>query len=721
MALLLSILARVLFLLLGYRSHCFCVQAFSLIRMEPYQRLKARGRFIFARSHGSDASVLNERAESDGGSPTNQNVTQNARAKAEEWRNRARELMAEVKAIEAATAEKRITKSVRKKTGQDSLIDDLFARNVTTLILAERLRTERWSPENLMLIVERIHERQVQAMGQASATSNTGFQIGDTRNSAESNSEEYDRLDKFVNMLMDASSLLDEEHRKGGDLNTRWTGRVQISLYSRLMELRRENEQAFQNRLSRLTNSNEFVRGDSKASIQDFTRKSLGLRDDLQRPNINTSSILEMVEAIPKWLPRSIIPLYAGKKGLLDYSDIKTIEKEVLAGTEFYCTETDSVPYAAIFRGNIRSRNGGIVTDINEDQTARIYKEITEKLSNVGLSSRIQLLLLNDPEWSPNNRNEPSPKPVIIALSKAILETLSAPRQLRLATFSNFFSLLLSFSYAVSSYAMNQNFFESIQNDLTKSLASCVPLFAGLIGIQAIHEVTHRIFAARSGTKIGLPVLLPSTLLGTFGSITPLHSFPRDRTALFDFSLSGPFAGMLASVASMIGGLAATIYASNEALSRFPVTPAIIFKSSFLTGSLISFVAPKVMLLPFSQPVPMHPLFFIGFAGLISNALNVLPIGRLDGGRAYSAVFGSRSAAQASAATLSFMLLLGSIGESSISLVWAAMTVLFQRNAEIPVQNELPEVDDVRVGLYLGVLAFALLALAPFPGGRGPL
>lgn len=56
-----------------------------------------------------------------------------------------------------------------------------------------------------------------------------------------------------------------------------------------------------------------------------------------------------------------------------------------------------------------------------------------------------------------------------------------------------------------------------------------------------------------------------------------------------------------------------------------------------------------------------------------------------------------------------------------MSLFWGAMVVLSQRNADIPVRNELPEVDDVRVGLYLGALALALLSLAPFPGGHGPL
>jgi mannose/fructose/N-acetylgalactosamine-specific phosphotransferase system component IIC len=50
-------------------------------------------------------------------------------------------------------------------------------------------------------------------------------------------------------------------------------------------------------------------------------------------------------------------------------------------------------------------------------------------------------------------------------------------------------------------------------------------------------------------------------------------------------------------------------------------------KSSFLIGSIVSVVAPKMMLVPLSQPVPIHPFFLVGFAGLLMTAVNLLPIG----------------------------------------------------------------------------------------------
>lgn len=674
--------------------------------------------------------VLHEGSEIDQGLTTNQSIHKNVHTQVEELRRRARELLAEAKVLEVAILENRAIGAKQKTSEQDSLIDELFVSNMTTITtLVDQLKEKRWSPENLILIIERIHERQVLAMGKASATSVTGFQIGDTRNSAESCTEEYNRLDRLINLLMEAASLVDEEYKRGTNPNNRWTGRVEISLATKLKELRRADNEAFQKRLTLSANRDIIESRDSKGSIQDFTLQSLGASEakathSSRSRNMNVSAILELTETIPMWFPRSLIPLCNQPNMRLDPKDIKTIEKDVLPGTQFHCTAIDSVQFATLFRGNIRTRVGLIDSSIQSNKIATTFDEIVEKLEKSGLADRVQLFMLLDPLWTPNTTNEPVPKPIVIALSKSVdpcVDTkLPSIRQWGLAPLSSALSIFLTFIYAISCFALNPIFFESIKKDMIP-LVSCVPLFAGVLGIQAIHEVAHRLFAARSETKVGLPVLLPSTQLGTFGSITPLHSFPRNRTAMFDFSLSGPLSGMIASLASITGGVLATVYASAEALSRFPVTPAALFKSSYLTGSVISMLAPKVMLLPLSQPVPMHPLFFIGFAGLISNALNMLPIGRLDGGRAYYSIFGSRSAAQASAATLSFLVLLAITGESSLYLFWGAVAVLFQREAEIPVRNEIPEVDDIRIGIYLGVLVMALLSLAPFPGGFGML
>jgi len=44
-----------------------------------------------------------------------------------------------------------------------------------------------------------------------------------------------------------------------------------------------------------------------------------------------------------------------------------------------------------------------------------------------------------------------------------------------------------------------------------------------------------------------------------------------------------------------------------------------------------------------SQIVQLHPLAVIGFTGALLNALQLLPVGRLDGGRLATATLGQRS------------------------------------------------------------------------------
>lgn len=280
--------------------------------------------------------------------------------------------------------------------------------------------------------------------------------------------------------------------------------------------------------------------------------------------------------------------------------------------------------------------------------------------------------------------------------------------------------MLTAFGYSVACYALNPIFFDAIvnQKDLTV-LFSCIPLFVGVLAIQAAHELAHYLVAKSRGIKIGVPVPVPSSQIGSLGCITPLRSFPPNRAALLDFALSGPVTALGLSIVALVAGIYQTVYASEAAIALFPVVPVAMLKSSFLTGTLMSFLAPKAMMLPLSQPIPVHPLFMVGFSGLMSSALNLLPLFRLDGGRACSAALGTRIGAIASVGTLLFFLSITLSSGSGLAFGWGMFVVFFQRRPEIPVRDEVTEVEDFRVGAWAVALATSLLALAPFPGGPG--
>jgi hypothetical protein len=129
------------------------------------------------------------------------------------------------------------------------------------------------------------------------------------------------------------------------------------------------------------------------------------------------------------WIPSSLLPFLLISKSNLDSEDFKKLRDQVLTGTSFYCTSSESIPSAAIFRGNIRTPLGVVNATMDRNQTAVIFQDIQNRLSSAGLSDRIQLFLWNDPEWRPGrDAREPAPKPVILALPSTVVPEQSSKR-----------------------------------------------------------------------------------------------------------------------------------------------------------------------------------------------------------------------------------------------------------------------------------------------------
>ena len=280
-------------------------------------------------------------------------------------------------------------------------------------------------------------------------------------------------------------------------------------------------------------------------------------------------------------------------------------------------------------------------------------------------------------------------------------------------------ALISTFAYSISSYALNPKFFDTLVNQRNLNIVTkCFPVFLGVLALQTLHEAAHYLVAKRRGIKIGFPRPIPSPQLGLFGCITPLRSFPRDRESLLDFALSGPVTSFVASLACVVTGIVCTLRAPQLAITNFPVLPAIKLKSSFLIGSLLSWMAPKIMMLPLAQPIPVHPLFVVGYSGLIASALNLLPIFRLDGGRACAASLGPRQGSLVSISTLLFLLSITLSGDSTgLGFLWILVVTTFQRQPELPSRDDFTEVNKVRSRAWFISFMFAVSVLAPFPSG----
>ncbi|KAL9179589.1 hypothetical protein ACHAXT_008879 [Thalassiosira profunda] len=629
----------------------------------------------------------------------------------------------------------------------------------TSQTLALRLQESNLvSEKKLLAIVERLHERETAMMmgpeGYLSkdaslGDSSGGFVLGDyDNNSIERKREETDRISGLLDRVLQAVQILGEESAFTESENAKMS-ELASKLRVRASDLRQNRDALFRRRVDNLANSGSGPKGDD--SIDGYVRGSIGgsgSNDDKGNKRSKEEKLMERLIETPPWMPSQLAAFAATSPVDVELKHWKMIKTDLLADSDFVCTSWDSTDVAAVYRGRLPRKPASIrsseeAEDDEEQSPGDNFTAVFEDLQtglekHVELKDRIRLFLVDDNEWRPSfdtsgsygtrmgdwrDTEEEGPPPVIVALASEVEPEQESERGVgtkSLAAFSSLLTVCTTFAYALSTFALNPTFFNAVvkENDVTP-VPLCLPIFFGVLAISALHEIGHVVAAKKHKIKLGSPVPLPSLQVGSFGSITPLRSFPSSRSALFDLAISGPGIAMMVSLALLISGLNLTLGARS--LATFPVVPAALMKSSFLIGSIVSVVAPKMMLVPLSQPIPVHPIFFVGLAGTVMSAVNLLPIGRLDGGRAFMAAWGRRMASLVSFLSLLALAFFSFSGTSGIIIFWGALVVMTQRLPDIPCVDEVTGVGDVRVNSYLVLLALSTLTLAPFPNGVGSM
>jgi len=119
------------------------------------------------------------------------------------------------------------------------------------------------------------------------------------------------------------------------------------------------------------------------------------------------------------------------------------------------------------------------------------------------------------------------------------------------------------------------------------------------------------------------------------------------------------------------------------------------------------FVADKV--------IALHPLAIAGYIGLIMAALNLMPVGQLDGGQIVHAVFGQRTAAVIGQVACLLMFVLGLVQPDLF--IWAIILIFLSFGARPrPALNDVSELDNWRDMLGLLCLVVLISILLPLPG-----
>jgi membrane-associated protease RseP (regulator of RpoE activity) len=161
------------------------------------------------------------------------------------------------------------------------------------------------------------------------------------------------------------------------------------------------------------------------------------------------------------------------------------------------------------------------------------------------------------------------------------------------------------------------------------------PFSLSIILVLGSHELAHFLTARRLGVDATLPYFLPvpHPMTGTMGAFIRINSPVPTKSALVRVGVSGPLVGFLVALPVCFIGL----------LLSKPV--AVSGSQGIQLGSPLVFWLMSELLHPRLGPgkdLLLHPVAFAGWLGLFVTALNLLPIGQLDGGHVAYAVFGKR-------------------------------------------------------------------------------
>src|SRR2546425_1672405 len=201
-------------------------------------------------------------------------------------------------------------------------------------------------------------------------------------------------------------------------------------------------------------------------------------------------------------------------------------------------------------------------------------------------------------------------------------------------------NVLLFVATCLSTLVAGLSFAGSPTFDALRASPSAARLLAGLpfaftlMTILLVHELGHYLTARYYRAAVSLPYFIPAPIgFGTLGAIILMRSPARDRNSLFDIAAAGPLAGLVVAFPAIFLGLAWS--------SVVPMPPEGYsgFGDSLLTWGLsylrFGHIPPGHMLFT-------HPIVDAAWAGLLVTALNLIPVGQLDGGRIVYALFGRR-------------------------------------------------------------------------------
>jgi len=264
---------------------------------------------------------------------------------------------------------------------------------------------------------------------------------------------------------------------------------------------------------------------------------------------------------------------------------------------------------------------------------------------------------------------------------------------------------------------------------LAKSIFTGWPFAVSLLGILLAHELGHYFMSRYHKTPASLPYFIPFPLspLGTMGAAIIMRAIPKNKRVLFDIGVAGPIAGLVVAIPVLLIGL------SLSELGTIDPNP-----NGFLEGNSLIYLLAKYItfgqLLPApvepqgilywlqyfftGRPIPfggldvfIHPVAFAGWAGILVTALNLIPVGTLDGGHVIYSLFGEKSR-KAFPFIIAILIGLGFFWDGW--WLWAVLLFWLGRvNAQL--LDQITTLDPTRRMIAFGMFFVFVLVFTPVP------
>ncbi len=234
-----------------------------------------------------------------------------------------------------------------------------------------------------------------------------------------------------------------------------------------------------------------------------------------------------------------------------------------------------------------------------------------------------------------------------------------------------------------------------------------LPFSLTLLTILLAHEFGHYVACVYYGLDASLPYFLPApTFTGTLGAFIRIRSAIFSKRVLFDVGIAGPIAGFVFLLPALSVGLA-----FSKIIPGIAHRGSLVFGTPPLLWILERAIFPGIRV----GDIYLHPVARAAWIGIFATALNLLPVGQLDGGHILYALGGERHRL----ISRLFIALLVPLGIFYWQgwLLWAGILFFFARKH--PSIYDYTEIGEGRRKLGMLALIMFLLCFTLAPIGPG--